>query len=74
MTGRFTRFETICKQPLDEYFGLLHNFNKFDILPKRTDTNKLELLIHVEKKYYYEFDSLPTDISRVISEYLTKII
>jgi len=74
MTGRFNRFETICKQPLDQYFGLQHNYNKFDIVPKRTDINKLELLIHVEKKYYYDFDSLPTDISCVISEYLTKFI
>ncbi len=74
MTGRFNRFETICKQPLDQYFGLVHNYNKFDILPSRTDINKLELLIQVEKKYYYDFVSLPSDISSVISEYLPQFI
>jgi hypothetical protein len=73
MLSRFNRFETICNQPLDKYFGLQHNYDKFDILPTRTN-DKIELLIRVEKKYYYDFGSLPTDMSRVISEYLSKFI
>ena len=74
MIGRFNRFETICKEPLDQYFGLQHNYDKFYIIPKKTDINKIELLIQVEKKCYYDFHSLPTDMSRVISDYLPHFI
>jgi hypothetical protein len=74
IVGRFRRFEPIYKsQSLETYFGLIHNFDKLTIVPQKSE-NKLLLNIHVEKKHYYDFKTLPSDISNLISEYLPEYI
>ena len=61
-------------QSLVKYFGLKHNYDVFEIVPQKTDTNKLTLNIQVVKKHYHDFKYLPSDISNFISEYLPEYI
>lgn len=75
MIGRFKRFEDLYKsQSLEKYFGLIHNYDTFKIIPQKTENNTLLLTIQVEKKHYHDFKQLPSDLSHYISEYLTEYI
>jgi ubiquitin-protein ligase len=73
--SRFKRFEQIYQtHPLVKYFGLKHNYDVFEIVPQKTDMDKLSLHVQVVKNHYHHFNHLPSDINNVISEYLQEYI
>ena len=75
MIGRFKRFEYVYQtQSLEKYFGLIHNYDTFKIIPQKTDNNTLVLTIQIEKKHYHNFKQLPLELSNLISEYLPEYI
>ncbi len=73
--SRFKRFEQLYQTyPLVKYFELKHNYDVFEIVPQKTDMDKLTLHIKVVKKHYHNFKYLPSDINNLISEYLPEYI